>query len=60
LTPRIFLLHPIEHQRAFECGLVAQGYIGVLVGDFQQSLANGSTLGFGSSLIISDALTVKL
>ncbi len=45
-TPRIFVLHPVEHQRAVECGLVAQGHIGVLIGDFQQPLANRPTLGF--------------
>jgi len=60
LTPRIFALHAIKHQGAVERGLVAQGHIGVLIGDFQQSLANGPAFSFGSSLMISDALTEKL
>src|SRR5437773_12247645 len=47
LTPRIFVLHPVEHQRAVERGLVAQGHVRILIGDFQQSLTNGPTLGFG-------------
>jgi hypothetical protein len=59
LTPRIFVLHPVKHQRALERGLITHGHIGVLISDFQQSLANGPTLGFGSSLMISDALTEK-
>src|ERR1700730_11796874 len=46
LTPRIFLLHPVEHQRALERSLVAQGHIGVLIGDFQQPLPYGPALGF--------------
>src|SRR5438046_3547819 len=46
LTPRIFVLHAVKHQRAVERGLVAKGHIGVLIGDFQQPLANSPTLSF--------------
>jgi hypothetical protein len=46
LTPRMFVLHPVKHQRAVERGLVAQGNVGILISDFQQALANSSTLGF--------------
>jgi hypothetical protein len=60
LTPRIFVLHAIEHQGAVERGLIAEGHVGVLIGDLQQAFANGPTLSFGSSLMISDALTAKL
>ncbi|PYJ26289.1 MAG: hypothetical protein DME90_12110 [Verrucomicrobia bacterium] len=59
-TPRIFVLHAIKHQSAVERRLVTYCHIGDLIGDFQQTLANRSTLSFGSSLMISDALTVKL
>ena len=43
---RIFVVHPVKHQRALEHSLITQGHIRVLIGDFQQSLANGTTLGF--------------
>jgi len=46
LTPRIFVLHPFKHQCTVERSLVGQGHVWVLVGDFQQALANSSTLGF--------------
>src|SRR6266446_5647173 len=46
LTPRLFVLHPVEHQRAVECGLVAQGHTGVLIGDFQQTFANSPAFSF--------------
>src|SRR6266487_4629074 len=46
LTPRIFVFNPVEHLRAVERGLVAQGHAGILIGDFQQLLANGPTLRF--------------
>ena len=42
----IFVFHSIEHLRALEGGLVAECYIGILIGDFQQSHANGPTLDF--------------
>jgi len=50
----------VKHQRAIERRLVAEGHIGVLIGDLQKPLANSPTLSFGSSLMISDALTAKL
>jgi len=40
------ILHPVKHLRAVERSLIAQGYIGVLIGDFQQPLANSPTLSF--------------
>ena len=43
---KTFVLLPVQHQRALERDVIAQGYIGVLIGDFQQSFANGPTLGF--------------
>ena len=46
LTPRIFLLHPVEYQRPLERCLIAESHVGVLIGDFQQPLANSSPLGF--------------
>src|SRR6266487_4074546 len=47
LTPRIFVLHPVKHQRAVERGLVAQGNVAVLIGDFQQTFANSPAFSFG-------------
>src|SRR6266480_3344528 len=46
LMPRIFVFHPVKHQRAVERGLVAMSHVAVLIGDFQQTFANGPTLGF--------------
>jgi hypothetical protein len=44
--PRIFVFHPVKHQRAVECGLVAQSHVAVLIGDFQQTIANSSAFSF--------------
>lgn len=43
----IFLLHAVEHLRAFECGLIAEGGIPVLFCEFEQLLPNRSPFGFG-------------
>jgi hypothetical protein len=34
-TPRIFVLHAVKHQGAVERNLIAEGYVGILIGDFQ-------------------------
>jgi len=44
--PRIFVFHPVKHQRAVERGLVAQGHVAVLIGDFQQTFANSPAFSF--------------
>jgi hypothetical protein len=61
--PRIFVFHPVKHQRAVECGLVAQSHVAVLIGDFSKPsriARRSASLSFGSSLMISDALTVTI
>src|SRR6266566_7016586 len=46
LTPRIFVLHPVEHQCPRECCLIAETHVGVLIGDFEQPFANSSAFSF--------------
>jgi hypothetical protein len=35
LTPGIFVLHLVKHQRAVERSLIAESHVGVLIGNFQ-------------------------
>jgi hypothetical protein len=44
--PRIIVLHTVEHLRAFEGGLVAQGYVRIFVGDFEERFADVPPVGF--------------
>ncbi|MGD0615109.1 MAG: hypothetical protein ABSA69_06675 [Verrucomicrobiota bacterium] len=42
LTPRIVILHAVKHHSTFQCGLIAESDVRVLIRDRQQLLADGT------------------
>src|SRR5256886_11676196 len=47
LTAGIVVLHAVEHHCPFHSGLIAERHIGILIGDFEKHLADGSPISLG-------------